>query len=72
MRKGAAAFGDKPSLFSWRPFCAEGYRTQGSPFGRPPKAASLWLVLDFDILPRPAPPKKSMEGSDLGLFEHHQ
>jgi hypothetical protein len=34
----AAALGDKSPLISWSPFCAEGDRTQVSPFGRSPKA----------------------------------
>ena len=52
-RKDAASYGDKPSLISWRQFCAEGDRTQGCAkriaFGDDPRG----VALDFNILPRP-------------------
>jgi hypothetical protein len=64
-RQRGGAFGDKPSLISRQPFCAEGYRTQGRAEGSPPPAVARKAILDFDILPRLALAKKSMQESDL-------
>jgi hypothetical protein len=55
--KRAAVFGDKPPLISWLPFCAEGDRTQVSPFGRSAEPTRRRRALDFDRLPRPLSPR---------------
>src|ERR1700722_507523 len=64
-RKRGACPGDKPSLISWRPFCAEGDWTQGRPQRGRRRRRCASRTLDFNLLPRLAPPKKSMEESNL-------
>jgi hypothetical protein len=65
VRKRPAAFGDSPPLISWQPFCAEEDRTQGCAKRTAFGGDGFEVVLDFDLLPRPALAKKSMKDSDF-------
>src|ERR1700736_466959 len=61
---------------AWLRLCARGIRTQGSSFGRPPPAATLRVVPDFECLLRLAPPRFHGEwiatgsGDRLRLLTH--